>query len=184
MLYISAFTPLIIILISVGLGFPARNWFLEFGLAVVVISSITTIALAIQSARAAAKAEKWTFDDFLPKVDDGRSYNFKFTAGIMGVDTRNPVDHLRRQIDELQRVAIQDEDNAIRRHQLTDRRIDICLAKIRHHETVTLPKVLGSSSGAVALSAMLTLLGSVYLAFPVPAYEIFSACAQRLSSLW
>ena len=104
MLYISAFTPLIIILISVGLGLPARNWFLEFGLAVVVISSITTIALAIQSARAATKAEKWTFDDFLPKVDDGISNNFKFTAGIMGVDSRNPVDHLRRQIDELQRT--------------------------------------------------------------------------------
>ena len=67
---------------------------------------------------------------------------------------------------------------------MANRRIDVCLAKIRHHETVTLSKVLGSSSGAVALSAMLTLLGSVYLAFPVPAYEIFSACAQRLSSIW
>ncbi|ANH98936.1 hypothetical protein A8L59_16440 [Pseudomonas koreensis] len=177
MTYIAVLVPILIFAVSVGLGFSKANWFLEFGLAIVVISSATSMALAFLGGRKAAQAKRVEYESFLPEIDDGQSHSFKFTAGMMGVDPLNPSKHFQDQIDELRRVSAQDEKTFRSLLRFTDRRLDICLAQIRYHEAVTLPKILGEGSGAIMLAGALAIIGSVYLAIPAGVYQAFSAAA-------
>jgi hypothetical protein len=181
--YFIGLVTLAVLVLSIGLGFANENWFTVLGLAIVVISSFTSIAISLKNARSAAQARKLAFEAFLPEIDESKSYSFKYTAAIMGVDNHSPIQHLQRQIDEIQRVAIQDEKNFVQRLQITERRIDICLAQIRYHEEATLPKILGQGSGTVILGAILTIVGSVYLAFADDTYKAFSALAGVLRDL-
>lgn len=178
--YIAALTPIFIIAMSIGLGFFKDNWFIEFGLAIVVISAGTSMILAFMSGRKAAEAKKEEFEMYIPPSDEGRSHSFKFTAGMMGVDTQNPYEHLQKQIDEIKQVAAQDERTFKALSASTDRRVDICLALIRFHEEVTLPKILGRGTGAIILAGVLTIIGSAYLAVPIGAYQVFAGVAGAM----
>ncbi|MNJ02380.1 hypothetical protein D3C73_1623240 [compost metagenome] len=51
---------------------------------------------------------------------------------------------------------------------------------MRYHEDVTLPKILGQGSGAIILAGALTIIGSVYLAVPVGAYQVFAGVAGAM----
>jgi hypothetical protein len=181
--YFIGLVTLAILALSIGFGFVNDNWFTAFGLVIVVVSSLTSIAVSLRNARSAAQARKQAFESFLPEIDEGQSHTFKYTAAIMGVDNHSPVQQLQRQIVEIQKVAIQDEKNFIQRLRFTERRIDICLAQIRYHEEVTLPKILGQGSGAIILAAALTIIGSVYLAFADDTYRAFSELAKILRDL-
>ncbi|AIS12653.1 hypothetical protein JM49_13505 [Pseudomonas chlororaphis subsp. aurantiaca] len=183
MAYITALTPILILAMSIGLGFSKDNWFLEFGLAVVVISAGTSMILAYLGGRNAVHAEKVEFESFLPKVEKSESSSFRYTGSIMGVDTNNPIKHLQDQIDEIKRVTNQDERNFKSGLGFNEARIDSCLAQIRYHEEVTLPKILGQGSGAIFLAGVLTIIGSVYLAVPAEVYQIFANVAGVLRSL-
>ncbi|MBK3510703.1 hypothetical protein [Pseudomonas sp. MF6747] len=180
MVYISALTPIFILVMSIGLGLSKENWFLEFGLAVVVISAGTSMVLAYLGGRKAVRAEKVEFESFLPQVEKSESSAFRYTGSIMGVDTNNPMKHLQDQIDEIKRVTNQDEVNFRSGLSFNEARIDSCLAQIRYHEAVTLPKILGQGSGAIFLAGALTIVGSVYLAVPAEAYHIFANVAGAL----
>lgn len=173
-----------VLAISIGLGLPSKNYFLVFGLTIVVMSSFAVIVLAIKNSVQGARAQKLMYEDFLPDVDEGQSHSFKYTALITGVKVKSPEERLQLQIDELQKVAIQDEKTFLQNIQLTNRRIDICLAQIRFHENVNLPKILGQGAGLIILSAILTIIGSAYLAFPDFAYKLFSDVTASLINLY
>lgn len=69
MVYISTLAMLLVLAASVGLGFVGENWFLVFGLVIVVLSAATSMILAFLSGRKAADAEKVEYESFLPEVD-------------------------------------------------------------------------------------------------------------------
>lgn len=174
---------LLVLAVSVGLGFLGENWFLVFGLVIVVLSAATSMILAFLGGRKAADAEKVEYESFLPEVDDSQSHSFKFSASLMGVDTQNPTKHIQDQIEEIKRVAVQDEKNFRVLQKFTDRRVDICFAQIRYHEEVTLPKILGRGSGSIILAGALTIVGSAYLAFPDVLHKRFMVVADLLRTL-
>lgn len=180
MAYIAALTPIFIIAMSIGLGFSRDNWFIEFGLAIVVIAAVTSMILAFLGGRKASQAGKVSYESYAPVIDDKTSHFIKFSAGIMGIDTRNPSKHLYDQIVELRKASIQDEKTFRSLNKLANYRIDICLAQIRYHEDVTLPKLLGQGAGAIILAGVLTIIGSIYLAVPIDAYQIFAGVAGAM----
>ncbi|MDR6586355.1 hypothetical protein [Herbaspirillum frisingense] len=169
--------------LSIGLGSLSKNWFLAFGLTIVVASSLLTITMAIRNALLATQAKKQAFADFLPKADNRQSHSFKFTAALMGVDVNSPWKQLQLDVKELQQVAIQDEKNFRQAIDIANHRIDICLAQIRFHEIATLPKILGQGAGLIVLSAVLAIIGSVYLAFPEACFATFSTLARSCGEL-
>jgi len=171
-----------VLLSSIGLGMLSDNWFLGYGLAIVVVSSSVSIFLAGRNARSAAKASDLTYESYLPKVDSSESHTFKFTSGIMGM-SNNPMVDMRNQIEELQRVAIQDEKNFRKSLEMANYRIGICLAQIRFHEQATLPRLLGQGAGAIILAGVFAIIGSAYLAFPAQAYKGFSSLGQKILAL-
>ncbi|PXX59527.1 hypothetical protein SAMN05660489_04552 [Pseudomonas sp. LAMO17WK12:I10] len=181
--YITALTPTLILAMSIGLGLSKDNWFLEFGLAIVVVSTATSMSLAFLGGRKATQAKKVEFESFLPEVDEGESSSFRYSSDIMGVDTSNPIKHLQNQIDDIKRVTDQDERNFKSGLSFNEARIDSCLAQIRYHEEVTLPKILGQGSGAIILAGALTIIGSAYLAFPGWLYNTFSLLANVLMGM-
>ncbi|WP_202370347.1 hypothetical protein [Pseudomonas sp. MWU318] len=183
MTYVVAISTILILAVSIALGFLDDNWFIAFGLAIVVVSAVTSMILAFNGGRKAAKAEKISYESYAPVIDDKTSHFIKFSAGIMGVDTRNPTKHLQDQIDELKKASFQDEKTFRSFNKLANYRIDICLAQIRYHEDVTLPKILGQGSGAIILAGILTIIGSAYLAVPSSMYDIFSGIATVLRAL-
>ncbi len=180
MAYIVAITTIFILAVSIALGFSDDNWFIAFGLAIVVISAVTSMILAFNGGRKAAQAEKISYESYAPVIDDKTSHFIKFSSGIMGVDTRNPNKHLQDQIDELRKASVQDEKTFRSLNKLANYRIDICLAQIRYHEDVTLPKILGQGSGAIILAGVLTIIGSAYLAVPISAYQVFAGVAGAM----
>lgn len=91
----------------------------------------------------------------------------------MGVNQRDPLITIREQISELQNVAAQDEKNWRKMFEMVHARIDICLARQDFHEKVTLPKILGASSGTVIISTIMAFIGSAYLAYPDKFYDLF-----------
>ncbi|AZC31515.1 hypothetical protein C4K38_3556 [Pseudomonas chlororaphis subsp. piscium] len=184
MRFFTALIPFTILAISIGLGFFKGNWFLEFGMVIVAISALTSIVLAYCGGKKAALAEKVNFDSYLPDIDETESHSFKFTAGMMGGDPRNPAKHLQDQIDEIKKVAAMDEKVFRQGLRFAESRINICLAQIRYHEEVTLPKILGQGSGVIILSSALTIIGSAYLAFPVWLYNTFSLVANVLRGMF
>ncbi|RVD76873.1 hypothetical protein [Pseudomonas koreensis] len=183
MAYFAALTPILILAMSIGLGFSKENWFIEFGLAIVVISAGTSIYLAYRGAKSAAAAKKVAFEEFLPKLDERKSSSFSMTGDIMGEDVNNPIGHLKIQIKDIKNEVINNAKNFNDALRFNAARIDICLAQIRYHEQVTLPKILGQGSGAIVLAGILTIIGSVYLAVPVGVYQAFSNVAGALQAM-
>lgn len=183
MAYIAAITPIFIIAMSIGLGFSKDNWFIELGLAIVVISAGTSIYLAYRGAKNAAAAKKVAFEEFLPKIHERKSSSFSMTGDIMGEDVNNPIGHLKSQIKDIKNEIINNAKNFNDGLQFNAARIDACLAQIRYHEQVTLPKILGRGSGAIILAGVLTIMGSVYLAVPNSMYDVFSGIATILRAL-
>lgn len=183
MMYIYALAIPLLLITSVALGFLKGNWFLELGLAVVAASVAASMILAFRNGLKAKRAEVVEFESYLPEEDTSESHTFKFTADIMGVNTNNPIAHLQKQIDEIKRVAVQDEKNFRASLRFTDMRVKICLAQLRYHEEVTLPQILGEGAGAIVLAGVLTVIGSAYLAFPVVFYNSFSSIAGLLKGL-
>lgn len=102
---------------------------------------------------------------------------------MMGVDTRNPIKHIQDQVDEIKKVAAQDEKNFRQLQKFTDLRVDICFAQIRYHEEVTLQKILGQGSGSIILAGAFTIIGSAYLAFPDVLHKRFMVVADLLRTL-
>lgn len=180
MAYIVAITPIFIIAMSICLGFSKDNWFIEFGLAIVVISAGTSIFLAYRGAKSAAVAKKVAFEEFLPKPDERKSRSFSMTGDIMGEDVNNPISHLKNQIKDIKNEVINNAKNCNDGLQFNAARIDTCLAQIRYHEQVTLPKILGRGAGAIILAGFLTIVGSVYLAVLVGAYQVFAVVAGTI----
>lgn len=180
MAYLIVIIPIAILMTSILLGFLSRNYFVEFGLAIIIISAATSLIQAFLNGRAATKATRRDISEFIPAFDNSESHRFKFTAAIMGVDTRDPIKHLQRQIDELQARSIEDEKNFRSLSKFNEVRLDICFANIRFHEQVTLPKMLGQGAGLIVLASIMTIAGSVLLAFP---NEIYSAAAQVALSI-
>ncbi|WP_147456329.1 hypothetical protein [Stutzerimonas nitrititolerans] len=180
--YLTGIIPLVILLVTIGLGLTSKNWFIEFGLAIVVCSAISSIALALSNARNAARARKTAFESFLPEQDSRQSASFKFTESITGLD-RDPIISLQKQVKELQKVAIQDENYFRQALLIADRRIDICLAQIKYHEQATLPQIIGQGSGTIVLAAVLTIVGSVFLAIPDQAHTTATYLAEKLCAL-
>jgi len=172
-----------VLLSSILIGALESNWFLHYGLAIVVLSSIFSITLAARNAIGAARASDLSYENYLPKDEEKPSYTFKFTAGIMGM-SNNQIKDINAKIDELQRVATQDEKNFRSGLAMANYRIGICLAQIRFHEQATLPKMLGQGAGAIIFASVLTIIGSVYLAIPDKIYPIFSVLAQKLITLF
>ncbi|MBJ2303849.1 MULTISPECIES: hypothetical protein [unclassified Pseudomonas] len=183
MAYFAPFALFLVLACSFGLGFLEKNWFLEFGLVVVVLSTSASMILAYLSRRKASQVENIEYESYLPEMDERESHSFKFTANLMGMDTSNPIQHLQRQIDEIKTVAVQDEKNYRTFNRMTNNRVGICLAQIRYHEEVTLPKMLGEGSGLIMAAGILTILGSAYLAFPADLYNGFAAAASSVK-LW
>lgn len=173
-----------VLMFSIFLGFFEENYFVVFGLVIVVLSTATSMVLAFLGGRKAAQAEKIEYDSFLPPFDEGQSHSFKFQAGMMGVDTRNPTKYLQDQIDEIKKVVAQDEKNFRALNKFTDRRLDICFAQMRYHENVTLPKILGQGTGSIIFAGLLTIVGSAYLAFPLDVYASFSMLANMMRELF
>jgi hypothetical protein len=169
---------------SVGLGFLSTNWFLEFGLLTVILSTSASIILAFLSGRRAALVKHVEYESYLPEMDERESHVFKFTAGIMGTDNRQPLENLQNQIDEIRRVAIQDEKTYRSYNKMTNYRVSIALAQIKFHEEVTLPKILGEGTGSIILAGVMTIIGSAYLAFPAQLFERFSEVASALKVLF
>lgn len=169
---------------SVGLGFLGANWFLEFGLLTVILSTSASMILAFHTGRKASKVKHVEYESYLPEMGEKEGHFFKFTAGIMGADRRQPLAHLQNQIDEIKRVAIQDEKNYRSYNKITNHRVSIALAQIKFHEEVTLPKMLGEGSGSIILAGVMTIIGSAYLAFPAPLYGRFSDVASALKVLF
>ena len=147
------------------------------------MSSLAVIGLAIKNSVQGARAKKYLFEDFLPGDDVGQSHSFKYIASLKAVKVKSPEARLQLQIDELQKVAIQDEKTFLQGIRLANRRIDICLAQIRFHEKVTLPMIMGQGAGLIILAAILTIIGSAYLAFPNLAYKLFSDVMASLIKL-
>lgn len=183
MAYIAALVLVFVVAASVGLGFARENWFLLFGLLIVVISAATSIALAGIGWVKAARAEKVDFESYLPREEEAGSHSFDFTGDIMGVDISNPIKHLQRQVEEIKKVVSINKKTINSALRFNEARIDSCLAQIRYHEQVTLPKTLGQGSGSIILAGVLTIIGSAYLAFPDPLYERFSSVASTLKEL-
>lgn len=182
MAYLAPLALLLILACSFGLGFLGKNWFLEFGLMVVILSTSASMILAYLSRRKASKVENIKYESYLPEMDERESHSFKFTANLMGVDTSNPIQHLQKQIDEIKTVAAQDEQNYRIFNRMTNHRVGICLAQIRYHEEVTLPKMLGEGAALIMVAGILTIIGSAYLAFPVDLYGGFAAAADTVKS--
>lgn len=183
MAYFVAITPIFIIAMSICLGFSKDNWFIKFGLAIVVISAVTSMILAFLGGRKAAKAAKVSYESYAPVIDDKVSHSFKFMVGLHGVNPQNPISLIEDKIAELRKVAAADEKIFREQIMLANYRIDICLAQLRYHEDVTLPKILGQGSGAIILAGVLTIIGSVYLAVPSLMYDVFSSIATVLRTL-
>lgn len=180
MTYIATLIPIFILALSIGLGFSKENWFIEFGLAIVVISAVTSMILAFLGGRKASQAEKVSYESYAPVIDEKVSHSFKFVAGMYGVDPRNPLKNIEDKVDELRKVAAADEKNFRDQMMLANYRIDICLAQMRYHEDVTLPKILGQGAGAIILAGVLAIIGSVYLAVPTGAYQVFAGVAGTM----
>lgn len=174
----------LIIATSVGLGFLCRNWFLEFGLLIVILSTSASMILAFLSGRKASRIKHVDYESYLPEMDESESHFFKFTAGIMGANNNQPLVHLQNQIDEIRQVAIQDERNYRSYNKMTNYRVSIALAKIKFHEEITLPKMLGQGSGSIILAGIMAIIGSAYLAFPTQLYESFFEVANALKCLF
>lgn len=183
MTYFIAIVPAVIILISTGLGFIQKNWFIELGLAIVIVSSITSIMQAIKNGRNAAKANKLKISDFIQEVDRSESYSFKHTSAMMGANNHNPVGYLQSQIDELQKKSTDDEKDFRALWRTTEVRLDICFGNLRYHENATLPKILGQGSGVIILSSIMTILGSAFLAFPDENYSAALNIAASINAL-
>nr|WP_314873915.1 hypothetical protein [uncultured Pseudomonas sp.] len=180
MAYLIPCALFLILATSVGLGFLSTNWFLEFGLFTVVLSSSASMILAFLSGRKASRVRYVKYESYLPEIDDKESHFFKFSVGLMGANNRQPLAHLQDQIDEIRRVATQDEKNYRSLNKITNYRASIALAQIKFHEEVTLPKMLGAGSGSIILAAVMTIIGSAYLAFPGPLYDRFFEVASAL----
>lgn len=170
------------LLSSILIGALETNWFSHYGLAIIILSSIFSITLAARNSMSAARASDLSYEDYLPKDDGKPSYTFKFTAGIMGM-SNNQIKDIHNKIEELQRASIEDEKNFRSGLAIANYRIGICLAQIRFHEQATLPKMLGQGAGAIIIASFLTIIGSVYLAFPDKTYPVFSILAQKLFTL-
>ncbi len=181
------FTTFAIILatlvVSIALGFFQANYFIGLGLLLVVISSCIGMFITYRNARKAKAAALVTLDDYLPPDNYSESHTFKFTSQLGGIDTRNPIPGILKQIEELQKHSISDEKNAFKRHMTNSARIDICLANLRFHEEVTLARIMGQGAGVVMLSIGLTLWGSIYLAFPNEIYSAFKQIADFLRAV-
>ncbi|MDY4298525.1 hypothetical protein SO486_00755 [Pseudomonas salmasensis] len=184
MVYLIPCALILIIATSVGLGFLSTNWFLEFGLFTVVLSSFASMILAFLSGRKASRVRQVEYESYLPKMDEKESHFFKFSVGIMGANNQQPLVHLQNQIDEIKRVAIQDEKSFRSLSKITNYRVSIALAQIKFHEEVTLPKILGAGSGSIILAGVMTIIGSAYLAFPGPLYERFFEVASALKGMF
>lgn len=149
---------------------------------VVILSTSASMILAYLSRRKASKVENIKYESYLPEMDERESHSFKFIANLMGVDTSNPIQHLQRQIDEIKTVAAQDEQNYRIFNRMTNHRVGICLAQIRYHEEVTLPKMLGEGAALIMVAGILTIIGSAYLAFPADLYGGFAAAADTVKA--
>jgi len=169
--------------VSIALGFFQANYFIGLGLLLVVISSCIGLFITYRNARKAKAAALVTLKDYLPPDNYSESHTFKFSSQLGGIDTRNPIPGIIKQIEELQRHSIADEKTAFKRHMLNSARIDICLANLRFHEEVTLARIMGQGSGFLMLSLGLTLWGSVYLAIPDSIYQISKKISNFLISL-
>ncbi|WAJ37240.1 hypothetical protein OU800_21955 [Pseudomonas sp. GOM7] len=174
--------PAIVVVASIYLGLLKENRFIEAGLAIVVIAATATILLSALNARKAAKAKNIDFESYVPENDSNKSSSFKFVSTLGGVDTRDPIGYLQKQIDEIKRVAIQDEKDFRSLFEFTSRRVDIALARLSYHEDVTLPRILGQGAGIIIVAGVLTIIGSIYLAFPDRSYEIFSTVGAKLTA--
>lgn len=161
----------IIFVCSLLAGSLDRNYFLGIGLGIVMLSSFASIASASHSGIKAWHAAKKQYEP--PEPMTFNSLGFKFTAGMMGVNRDDPLETIRKQLTELRSVAIQDEQNWRKLFELTNYRVNICLARLEYHEEVTLPKLIGSSAGTIIVSAIMAFVGSAYLAYPADFYEIF-----------
>lgn len=66
MAYLAPLALLLTLACSFGLGFLGKNWFLEFGLMVVILSTSASMILAYLSRRKASKVENIKYESYLP----------------------------------------------------------------------------------------------------------------------
>lgn len=156
---------------TVVLGFFQENHFLAYGMLLVAVSSAISIFLAVRNAMKAKSAKDAKFEDYLPQWNDAPSYTFRYTANLMGVNPRDPIAKVIKDIEEIRKVVDGDKERSERLHQINRMRIDSCLAQIQYHDEVTLPRVLAQGAGYSVMSAILAIWGSLYLAFPVEIYQ-------------
>lgn len=156
---------------TILLGRLAENWFLAFGMVLVVLASAVSVAQALRNAWMAKRAKHVVFDDYLPKGEEKRSHMFRYAGGLTGINTLKPLDQLAKDIHETRRQIDQDIERLEVLHLANHHRINSCLAQIRYHEDATLPKILGQGTGHIIAAAVFSIWGSIYLAFPGQVYE-------------
>lgn len=167
---------------TVLLGRLAENWFIAFGLALVVLGAMVSMAQALSNAWRARKAKHVPFEDYLPKEETVKSSTFKYTGNIMGIDPRNPIAQLTKDIAETRRQTDQDIKRLEMLHDQNRHWINVCRAQIRYHEDVTLPSLLGAGTGHIIAAGVFTIWGSLYLAFPNESYERARYVSSIMSS--
>ena len=167
--------------ITVLLGSLNANWFIPFGIFLVFVSTAVTVTLGAKSSLKARAAERINFEDYLPKWNNGKSYTFRYTSNIFGINQKDPLAKVFRDIEEIRRVIDGDKDRSERLHQMSQARIDSCLAQIQYHNEVTLPRIMAQGVGYSILAAILALWGSLYLAIPSETYMRAKVIAKTIA---
>ncbi len=166
--------------VTIYLGRLAENWFLAFGMVLVALASAVSVFQALRNSWAARVARKVDFEVYLPKEGNTKSQSFRYLGSLMGINVRNPIDQLAKDIKETRRQTDQDIQRLENLHLLNHHRINACLAQIKYHEDVTLPSMLGVGSGYIVAAAIFTIWGSLYLAFPNHVYEWAQHAAREI----
>ncbi|WP_313416863.1 hypothetical protein [Pseudomonas oryzihabitans] len=169
---------------TVVLGLFPDNYFLAYGMLLVGISSAITIYLAARNAIKARSAKDAKFEEYLPQWNDAPSYTFRYTASLMGVNTRDPLAQVTKDIEELRKVVDGDKERFEMLYKINRARVDSCLAQIQYHDEVTLPRVIAQGAGYSVMSAVLAIWGSLYLAFPVETYQRAKDISAAIKLFW
>lgn len=173
------------VLISLSLligAFYSEHQMLCLGLALVVGSSVATILVAYRNLASAQRTDGVALEDYVP-TPEPKGAAFTSTYGIMGlhpdplIEVCANVASLRTELSSLRREF--DRHNAF-----IHTRVEILHGLHNYHHEISLPRTMATGMEWLILSAILTILGSVYLAVPHAIYELFNGLAGSIAYLW
>jgi len=162
----------------VTLGAAEKNHMLALGLLLAMFSSLVTIALA---AMAKIQAVRTVFEP-TPEVIERKSSTFTNITAIQSFPTE---DH--RELASLRQdltALTQKLGNAEFQILSLKTHMRLCFDNIRYHREITLPHALAGQAGALIVSTILALIGTVLSAFPDDAYRLAQAGNGVLVTGW